>query len=715
MTTEGLRLGLLLVGALLGAAESVAAQRVVVTVAVEGGGRPLPAARVAVDSMVRFADSAGRVRFEREAGRFLIRVSALGWESDSLDLVVATDTTVLVTLEPAPTELEELIVTTTRSPRRVEDEALRVEVLDTEEIDEKQLMTPGDIVMMLNETGGVRVQVSNPSLGGAGIRIRGLAGRYTQVLADGLPLFGERIGALGPLQIPPLDLGQVEIVKGVASAWFGGSALGGVVNLISRPPGTGSSVLLNATSLGGGDATAFLTGGLGRGWGHTVTLGLHAQPRTDRDDDGWADLPSYQRIGARPRLFWRDSTGQSLLLTVGATVETRAGGTLPGRLAPDGTAYPERLATTRVDGGVVGRWRIAEGWWLLSRGSASTLRHRHRFGSVGEPDRHTTGFGEVALSGRRGEVDLVVGGAVTVDRYRSERFAAFDYRFVVPAVFAQAERSFGPATVAASARVDRHERYGTMLSPRLSTLLRVGGGWSLRGSVGGGYAGPTPFVDETERNGLSRLEPLGALRAERAVSASLDGHGTIGPVEVNASLFAVRVRDPLQAREATLGRFALVNAAGSSRSAGADVSLVVRRGALAVIGSYAFVSTSEATPDGSGRREIPLTPRHTAGLVAVGEGEWGRLGVEFYFTGAQGLERHPTRQRGEPYLVVGVLGERRFGAFSAFVNLENLTDVRQTRFDPLLRGTRAFDGSWTVDAWAPLDGRTVNGGLRWSW
>ena len=103
MTTEGLRLGLLLVGALLGAAESVAAQRVVVTVAVEGGGRPLPAARVAVDSMVRFADSAGRVRFEREAGRFLIRVSALGWESDSLDLVVAADTTVLVTLEPAPT------------------------------------------------------------------------------------------------------------------------------------------------------------------------------------------------------------------------------------------------------------------------------------------------------------------------------------------------------------------------------------------------------------------------------------------------------------------------------------------------------------------------------------------------------------------------------------------------------------------------------------
>src|SRR4029453_10402218 len=47
-----------------------------------------------------------------------------------------------------------------------------------------------------------------------------------------------------------------------------------------------------------------------------------------------------------------------------------------------------------------------------------------------------------------------------------------------------------------------------------------------------------------------------------------------------------------------------------------------------------------------------------------------------------------------------------------FVNGENLTGVRQTRFDPLLRPTRAADGRWTVDAWAPLEGTNVNGGLR---
>ncbi len=64
------------------------------------------------------------------------------------------------------------------------------------------------------------------------------------------------------------------------------------------------------------------------------------------------------------------------------------------------------------------------------------------------------------------------------------------------------------------------------------------------------------------------------------------------------------------------------------------------------------------------------------------------------------------------YVIVGVLGEKRFGRFRLFVNGENLTGVRQSHWDPLLRPTRNIDGRWTVDAWAPLEGRTINGGVR---
>jgi iron complex outermembrane receptor protein len=88
------------------------------------------------------------------------------------------------------------------------------------------------------------------------------------------------------------------------------------------------------------------------------------------------------------------------------------------------------------------------------------------------------------------------------------------------------------------------------------------------------------------------------------------------------------------------------------------------------------------------------------------------VGLEVYYTGRQRLEVNPYREQSAPYVVVGLLAERRLGKVRVFLNAENLTDVRQTRYDALLRPRPGADGRLTVDAWAPLDGRVVNAGLR---
>lgn len=49
---------------------------------------------------------------------------------------------------------------------------------------------------------------------------------------------------------------------------------------------------------------------------------------------------------------------------------------------------------------------------------------------------------------------------------------------------------------------------------------------------------------------------------------------------------------------------------------------------------------------------------------------------------------------------------------SFFVNVENPLDVRQTKYNPILLPQRAPSGTWTVDAWAPTEGRIINGGVR---
>ena len=128
---------------------------------------------------------------------------------------------------------------------------------------------------------------------------------------DGLPLYGPP-GTIGILQIPPMDLAQVEVIKGVASALYGGSALGGVINLITRQPQRDRperEVLVNRTSRGATDGVVWLSQRGEGNWGYTFLGGGHFQDRNDIDDDGWTDLPRYRRATARPRVMWEDGSG----------------------------------------------------------------------------------------------------------------------------------------------------------------------------------------------------------------------------------------------------------------------------------------------------------------------------------------------------------------------------------------------------------------------
>ena len=687
----------------------LAAQEVVrVNVVVRAGDAPAAGATVRAEAATVRTSAEGTATLRLAPGERTIAVSKLGFAPRRITLRLRADTTVAVELEEAAEELEEIVVTSTRTGQRIEDEPTRVEVLTREEVEEKMLMTPGDISMMLNETSGLRVQTTSPSLGGANVRVQGLRGRYTQILSDGLPLYGGQSGALGLLQIPPMDLGQVEVIKGAASALYGSSALGGVVNLVSRRPGEEATreLLLNQTTRNGTDVVGFAAAPLGERWGYTLLASVHRQAEADVDGDRWTDMPGYRRAVLRPRLFWNDGAGRSLFITAGATAEDREGG---GRV-PAGD-FPETLDTRRGDVGAVGR--ILMGDRLLAvRASAMAQSHAHGFGDTREDDLHSTGFAEAAYSGTGGGHTRVVGAALQAEGYRARDVSGFDYSYVTASLFAQEE--YAPTewiTLSLAGRADWHSEYGAFFNPRLSLLLRPAE-WTVRGSVGTGYFAPTPFTEETESIGLSRVRPLNGLDAERALTASLDVGRSIGPVEVNATVFGSRTENALQLVESA-GMLELVNAAGPTRTHGSELLVRWHEGPFHVTGTHTFIRSREDDPDGPGRREVPLTPRHAVGMVGMWESEdAGRVGVELYYTGRQALEDNPFRDESRPYLILGLLAERRIGRARAFINLENLLDVRQTRYDPLVLPARSAEGRWTTDVWAPLEGRVINAGVR---
>jgi iron complex outermembrane receptor protein len=265
--------------------------------------------------------------------------------------------------------------------------------------------------------------------------------------------------------------------------------------------------------------------------------------------------------------------------------------------------------------------------------------------------------------------------------------------------------------------VDVHSEYGARLSPRISLLYRPGP-WTFRGSLGRGFYAPTPFVEEIEAAGLSRLEPLLNLEAETATTASLEGGYARGPVEANLTLFASDIEDAVRLEAVSPpggpARVRLANAAGVTRTRGLELLTRYRWNDFTVTGSYVHVDATEPDLSGRGRRVIPLTPRHTAGLVAMWEQhDRGRVGFEAYYTGRQELEENPYRSRSRPYVELGALAEITIReGVSLFLNLENLLDVRQTKYDPLPLPARGADGRWAVDAWAPLEGFVANGGVR---
>jgi len=702
---------LFLVLGLPGLVHAQAPDTVALAVLVRAEGEPVASAVVRVGAEQVKTDASGQVTLALAPGGYDITVEAPGFVPAVASAVLVAGTASNVTVEMTALE-EEVFVSATRSETRLEDQPLRVEVIDREEIEEKALMTPGSVAMLLGETTGLRVQVTAPSMGASNVRIQGLRGHYSQLLADGLPLYGAQGDSFSLLQVPPLDLGQVEVIKGVASALYGTSAIGGVVNLVSRRPrDRENEILLNATTLGGVDATGWVA--RPGTWSWSAIGGYHGQERKDVDGDGWADLAGYDRGMLRPRVTFDNDRGTSILMTAGLTAEDREGGTTAGRNAPDGQPFLEALDTRHADAGSVAKWFVGKTLVAL-RGSFVQNTQDRAFGAAREKGTRRTWFGEASMTGSRGSHTWVAGAAFQQDLYDSKDLADFDYSFSSPAAFAQDEIRFGPRfTIGGSVRVDAHSEYGTQVSPRASLLVRPNHDWVLRASAGGGAYAPTPFNEETDETGLSRVRPLDGLRAEGALGGVLDATFHRGPVEVSGTVFASRVERAVQLKNIGPETVAFENAPEPTRTHGTELIVRYRHEGFLAMLTHAWTVSTEFDVDSGARRDVPLTPTHYGSLNLIWEREGvGGVGLEAYAFGRQPIEDDPSLVSSPPYVLIGALARRRFGRLLVFINAENLLDVRQTREEPVVLPARRPDGRWLVDAWAPLDGRVINGGVR---
>ena len=222
-----------------------------------------------------------------------INFSSIGFETKILNLSFPVNDTLQITLtQKEETELDELVIQSTRTNRTIKNTPTRIETIDGEELDEKGNMKPSNVSMVLHESTGLQVQQTSATSGNASIRVQGLDGRYTQLLKDGYPNFGNFASGLSILEIPPLDLKQVEVIKGPASTLYGGGAIAGVVNFISKTPNEKSAFnfMLNQSNIGQTNIGAYSSQRKGK-FGYAVLGLVNLQKSYDVDKDNFSEVP----------------------------------------------------------------------------------------------------------------------------------------------------------------------------------------------------------------------------------------------------------------------------------------------------------------------------------------------------------------------------------------------------------------------------------------
>ena len=713
--------------ALLAIPSLAVAQQARLQVRVESRGHPIVQAQVRTGIDITATNAVGVARLMLGPGTHLVHVRHAGFKPDSFRVTLArgADTTLKVELHPTG-ELAEVFAGSPPVIRQHEFNPVRIDVLGRDAIERKTETRPQDLKEFFAGMPGVRMQPTSAATGAARLRLQGLKPRYSLMLADGLPLYGNGSVGLDLLQIPSADLEQIEVIKGPASASYGPNALAGTINLISRRPSNENEVLAHGTSEYGGNAFGFSSKRVSDRFGYTTLVGAHYQDPRDGDGDTWKELPEVRRVELRPRLFF-EVPGGSAFLTFGATVESRNGGFV-NDLAPDGSFYSERAKTRRGDVGLNFNRMTGASSVVQFRGSYNLNAVDHQFFDVAEESRRSTGFGELSYSFTDQYNQLLVGAAFNADMATVKGPSAssasgtpIDYTWVTPALFLQNAFSITDQVWAtATARGDMHSRYGTFFSPRLSLLIKPTENWSVRLSGAHGFNAPTPFIEEVDATGVHRVngfEPDAprAVGAETADHGSADVHAILGRLQLHGTVFATVVHHPVVAFPASGGRYSFANSEFAHSSRGIELSGGYDLAPFSVAGLYTYTDSRERSSLTSEiESAASYVPRHTGGgnIAWEGAGRRTRISLESYFTSRQLLNDDPALNVSKPYAVTGIQMSQKLGRFKLFANIENVTDVRQPKYAPVVLPTRATDGRWAVTPWAPLEGRVFSVGVR---
>jgi iron complex outermembrane receptor protein/outer membrane receptor for ferrienterochelin and colicins len=683
--------------------------------------------RISALNKAAIADSMGIILFTGlPSGKYQLEISYTGFEEKKTSVTIPYRGDIFeIGLEPEEEEEEEVIVLSTRTSRSIQNVPTRVETIALEEIDEKSNMRPANVSMLLHESTGIQVQQTSATSGNSSIRIQGLDGRYTQLLKDGFASFGNFASGLSVLEIPPLDLKQVEIIKGPVSTLYGGGAIAGVINFISKTPTTKgeNNILINQSSIGQTNVGYFSSKRKDK-TGYTFLGLLNSQRAFDVDKDDFTEVPKSLEFTLHPKLFIYPNSSTTITIGNSFTKGVREGGdvqVIKGKADNEHSYFEQNNTLRNITTFELHKTSAEKNELTIKQGFSVFDRH------IKIPSYHFDGisynsFTDASLLFNRASHTIVTGGNIVYDKFdeRSKGSIDRDNTNLTAGAYIQDTWDASDAVKLETGLRFDHVRYKNRIFsrneflalPRISVLVNYNDHLSSRIGGGMGYKLPTLFTERTETIQYQGVQQLNDVKSERSYggTADLNFKSDLGGgfnLAFNHMFFYSWIERPLILEADGVNELRFINATKPVQSRGFETNLkLIYHHDFKIFLGYTFTDTKAQYL--TGNQFLPLVPKHKFNSALIYEKHgFLKLGLEGYYTSSQFLYNG---MRTQDFWEFGFMAEKLFEKFSIYINFENFTDTRQSKFKRVANGPHnapVFD-----DIWTHTEGFVVNGGVK---
>lgn len=513
------------------------AQQSVLTGKVSSNNLPIAAATVSLKKTtykVQTNKDGGYTIAGVNPGNYELLVSAVGYITHKEEIVVKTDSTLLIDVElkDKSDDLNEVVVTGTLKAVRKLDSPVPVEVYTPAFFRKNPTPNLFEAVGLIN---GVRPQLNCNICNTGDIHINGLEGAYTLILIDGMPIISSLSTVYGLSGIPNSLVDHIEVVKGPASSLYGSEAMGGVINVITK--NAVKAPLFSFDTFGTSwqeynvDASVKFSGKK-----FSSLLGVNYynyQHPLDKNGDGFTDVTLQNRISVFNKWNFTRKENREASLAARFVNEDRWGGQTSWNKSYRGSdrIYGESIYTRRWE--LIGLYQLPVKEKIMLQLSYNWHNQNSYYGFRPYMATQQVGFAQMYWDKSIGKKhNLLLGATYRYTWYddntpataTADGLGNMPAKTPLPGIFIQDEWKFtDQQTLLAGYRYDYDQYHGSIHSPRLAYKFSPDPVNTFRVSFGTGFRVVNLFTeDHAALTGARKVVIAEELKPERSYNGNLN-------------------------------------------------------------------------------------------------------------------------------------------------------------------------------------------------